>query len=70
MNITSSTASDMTNHSASELDSVMLYYAFDHQETGAFKTYSVKLFTHLLMAIASIITIAETNDFPWFACIS
>ena len=56
-NIPTFTASDKASHSAFELDSITLFWAFDCQETGTFRTLSIN-------PVSCIVTITDTSDFP------
>ena len=49
MNRASLTAYDNATHSASELNSIMLFCTFDHQNTGIPKIYTIKWLSLILL---------------------
>ena len=65
--IVSDKASDKATHSASELDSVTLFWTFNCQDTGTPNSYWMQPFTILLLTrYPCIVTITEADYFPWF----
>ena len=64
INITSLTASDKATHSAYELDSFTIFWAFDSKRAKCKPTYASSTFR-----VSCIINIAETNNFPGFTWI-
>ena len=63
------TSLNKATHSASELDSVTLFQAFDCQETGTPKTYRKKTLSLLILtrSLAQLLSLKQTNSHSMLA---